>query len=63
MANPDGTFTFAFATTNGASYIPEFTDSITSGSWTALAPRPGNGLEQTVTQPAVPRRFFRVRRQ
>lgn len=59
----DGTFTFAFATTTGFTYVAEYTDNITSGAWNALPPASGNGLEQTVTQPLTPHRFFRVRRQ
>jgi hypothetical protein len=54
---------FGFATTNGGNYVVEYSQNLGSTNWTALPPVRGNGLEQTVTQPNAPYRFYRVRRQ
>ncbi|HEY2953525.1 MAG TPA: FG-GAP-like repeat-containing protein, partial [Verrucomicrobiae bacterium] len=57
------TFLFAYPTTNGFKYTVEFTDDVAARAWSALPAVNGNGLEQTITQPLEPRRFFRVKRE
>ena len=55
-------FTLAFPTRNDRSYVIQYTDNLGT-NWVSLPPVPGLGVEQAVTQPLVPHRFFRVREQ
>ncbi len=61
LVQTNGTFTFAFRTTLGKTYVVEQADSVNAPSWTALAPIPGDGIEKTLTQPLGRQRFYRVR--
>jgi len=63
LPETNGTFTLAFPTVIGKTYVVEYADSLNSASWTALAPIQGDGIEKAVNQPIVARRFYRVRTQ
>ena len=54
------TFTLAFPTRNDRTYIIQYTDNLGT-NWVSLPPVSGLGVEQALTQPLEPRRFFRVR--
>lgn len=56
------TFTLAYPTRNDRAYVLQYTDNLGT-NWVSLPPVPGLGVEQAVTQPLQPRRFFRVREQ
>ncbi|MDB6030356.1 MAG: hypothetical protein JWM16_694 [Verrucomicrobiales bacterium] len=60
VANTNGTFTFAFPTVKGKSYLVEYATSLESSLWTGLPPIVGDGIEKSVTQPTGTRRFYRV---
>jgi hypothetical protein len=54
-------FTFGFATEPSYYYQVEYNDSLDPRDWLSLPPVPGTGIEQTISQPIVPNRFYRVR--
>jgi hypothetical protein len=56
-------FLFAYPTQQGRTYRVEYKDRLNALGWTTLPPVVGNGLEQVVSQPVQPSRFYRVREQ
>jgi hypothetical protein len=67
LSNPiltPGATTFSLPTQSGRVYALEFTDSIQSGSWSALPLAAGNGAVLPLTDPTATgtQRFYRVRR-
>lgn len=57
----DGTFTLLVSTAPNRRYTIEYTDSLVSPVWHSLPPLIGDGLEQSVRQPLIGGRYFRVR--
>lgn len=54
------TFPLAFPTRNDRTPIIQYADNLGT-HWVSLPPVSGLGVEQALTQPLQPRRFFRVR--
>jgi hypothetical protein len=63
LPNTNGTFTFAFPTVSGRTYVVEYSASLETPLWNALPPIQGDGIEKSVTQSFGARRFYRVRTQ
>jgi hypothetical protein len=63
LVSANGTFTFGYATQPGFRFTVEYTDAIESAVWNELAPVPGTGVEQSITEPLNAKRFYRVRRE
>lgn len=60
----DGMMELAIRADSGHSYVIEYADEVTGGSWTAALPpqaAAGSSLQFTLPLDAVPRRFYRVR--
>jgi hypothetical protein len=55
-------FSVSVQTLNGKHYVLEYKTSLSSTTWTALAPVPGDGSLQVLTDPNAtgPQRFYRV---
>ena len=59
----DGSFEMGFTTEAGRSYVVEYTDSLEGDEWQTLETVEGDGNNAAIvdTEPAAPRRFYRVR--